>query len=154
MPSYPLGQISMPSLMVNLMREEVSHLEGLGVPLLLVDGDDNEAEDESQAENDEQQDKAPGRQLQVAFSKNDHCTERHSGHHQRQHAERHHLTWSPISQQVPKVRLPAGTECTRRLLPVHQAQFIRKRLVLLQLAAVLVLQRNFKAAKFSGHLYL
>lgn len=102
-----------------------------------MDGDDEEGEEERQAEDDEQQDEAPCRQRQVAVSKNNHCGERHGAHHQRQHTERHHLARRPVSQYSTQVRLPTGTKCTRELLPLHQAQFIRKWLVLLQLAAVL-----------------
>lgn len=67
--------INLPEAFRLLYPETVSHLEGLGVLLLLMDRDDDEAEDERQAEDHKQQDKAPCRQLQETLSKNNNCTE-------------------------------------------------------------------------------
>lgn len=58
--------------LLDCINVTVSHLEALGFFLLLMDRDNNEADEERQAEDHNQQDETPRRQIQVTLSKNNH----------------------------------------------------------------------------------
>lgn len=115
-----------------------TYLEGLRAALLLVHPDEEQAEQETQAEEDEQQGVTPGGQVEVGVAKHQDGAEADGRHHQGHHSHRDHLAWVKVAEEL-QVGLKSCLQLPRlpvlfALVSIHQLELVGEGLVLLQLA--------------------